>query len=228
MLLTYTQEGARWVEQCLPGKRVIALGNTIDVDGIADIAGTASPVRFGDPQLLAVGRLTEDKAYECLIETFLKVKEQLPNAALTVIGDGPQRSLLEQQAGADLGSAIRILGALYDERQLAPHFIGADFFVIAGAAGLSVNHALAYGLPVICYGRGQGLPNHHPEIEYVVDGITGFICLDAGADSFARLIIDAYREGASRLLRPSVKEFVRDRLRLARVVDRFGVVDRYL
>lgn len=191
VIATYTREGARWVNRHLPFKPVIPLGNTVDSTPILDASKSANPMKNGRPQLLAIGRLTADKRFDLLFEVFDQVQRSLPSAALTLIGDGPERSKLERLAGNRLGESIIMTGAIHDENELAPHFLGADLLVVCGAAGLSINHALSYGLPVIAFSRHPAGPRHHPEIEYVVPGKTGILVNTPTSKAMSDAIIES-------------------------------------
>lgn len=228
LLMTYSEEGKAWLDKWLPWKKVISIGNTLDTEEIERASAGVVPVRHGSPQLLAVGRLTAEKNFDRLIPMFQRVKKRLPGAALTIIGDGPERSALETLVRSSGAEGIQLPGAIYSEKALAPHFKGADLFVLTGAAGLSVNHALAYGLPVIAFGRGRGLPLHHPEIEYIVDGVTGLLCHDPDLDAMADLIVTAHRSGMADQLRNKIPGFVAEKLRLDSMVRRFAMVDELL
>lgn len=226
LLLTYSEEGRNWLRRALPWKRTVALGNAIDMTDMRRAAAESAPVRFGSPQILAVGRLTPDKQFDRLIAIVGKIQETLPQTSLCIIGDGPMRAQLEEQAKAVTN--VRFLGALYGERELAPYFLGADIFLIAGAAGLSVNHSLAYNLPVAAFGRGKGYerPLHHPEIEYVIPGRTGFLCDQDSNAAMAHLIIEAFENGELARLRATMEPFVTERLSLSNVIENFRIADK--
>lgn len=226
LVLTYTEEGHDWVKRWLPWKNVIALGNTLDVDGIRAVAATAESARYGSPQLLSVGRLTEDKKIAELVRAFVKLKAEFPGAALTIIGDGPERGAVEHEVAKVGDGSVRVLGAIHAESDLAPHFKGADYFVLLGAAGLAINHALAYDLPVICYGRGRGLPQHHPEICNVIDGETGLLVHQPGLDAFLDVSSAAIRSDLSGQLRPSIYEYVNRHCRLDSMIEQFALADK--
>lgn len=225
-LLTYGEEGRAWLKRWLPWKDVVAIGNTIDVDPMRKAGAVASALTNGNPQLLSVGRLTHDKRFDRLIRIFAEVKTRLPKAALTIVGDGPERARLEA-LGQRIGGVL-FTGALYDEAALAPHFKGADFLVLPGAAGLSVNHALAYGLPVLAYRRGPKGPFHHPEIEYVQESVTGLFAADHSDEAMAGLIVEAHEQGRAAALRRTIGPYVDTRLRLENMVERFAQVDAAL
>ena len=203
-IATYTEEGARWIRRVLPWKRVTALGNTLDVNGIRSIAAQATARRDGSPQLLTIGRFSADKRIDLAIEAFARVKVALPGASLTVIGDGPERPALERLAAAEVGSGIRFTGAIYKEEELAPHFLGADVYILAGAAGLSVNHALAYSLPIAAFPRRRNGPHHHPEIAYIVEGETGLLVQPPTPDALARAIVESYVSGRLEAMRDMI------------------------
>ncbi|WP_430443132.1 glycosyltransferase family 4 protein [Sphingorhabdus contaminans] len=226
LVLTYTDEGRDWVQRWLPWKKVIALGNTLDVDDIRAVAANADSTRYGNPQLLSVGRLTEDKKIAELVCAFVKLKSEFPGAALTIIGDGPQRAAVEREAAKLGDGSVRVLGAIHAESDLAPHFKGADYFVLLGAAGLAINHALAYDLPVICYGRGRNLPRHHPEICNVVDGETGLLVRQPGMDALLDILSAAIRNNRSEGLRPSIHEYVNKHGRLSSMIEQFALADK--
>src|SRR5690606_23876636 len=95
MLLAYSNEGKQWLERWLPWKDVVAIGNTLDVDAIRRETAQVSGKRYGTPQFLAVGRLTPDKNMDMLIRAFARIRAALPDAALVIIGDGPERNRLE-------------------------------------------------------------------------------------------------------------------------------------
>jgi glycosyltransferase involved in cell wall biosynthesis len=66
--------------------------------------------------LLFVGRLVEKKGLRYLLEAMPEILKRLPQAYLTVVGDGPSRLDLEKLA-SDLGlrERVRFLGALKNE-----------------------------------------------------------------------------------------------------------------
>src|SRR5260370_29828096 len=71
---------------------------------------TPDPKIKRDNTVLFVGRLVEKKGCELLIRAMESVQAQMPNAELVIIGDGPLRETLEQQAKASL-CRLRFLAA---------------------------------------------------------------------------------------------------------------------
>lgn len=222
-VLTYTEEGAAWVRRYIDDARVTALGNAIDDGPIRAAAAAATPAALGRPAFLSVGRLTPDKGFDRLIRIFDRVLQAYPEATLTLVGDGPERERLTALAGHRLGRSIRMPGALYGEDALAPLFLGADLYLLAGAAGLSVNHALAYGLPVVAFARGPQGPFHHPEIEYVRHGHTGWLAEQFSDEGFLRAIDEALIQFGDHAFRDQIVSVANSELSINNMMRAFGL-----
>ncbi len=226
-IATYGEEGARWVKRWCPGKAVFSVGNSLDEDKVRQAAAAAQPIRFGSPNLLAIGRLKADKGFDLLLNAFKQVRKSLPEAALTIIGDGPEQQSLRAMADRMGLNGIIFTGGLYDENELAPYFTGSDFLIVPGAAGLSVNHAIAYLLPVIAFSRSGAGPFHHPEIEYVTPGTSGVLVPNYSAEALSLAIVEAHKSGASKRLKAQMAVWS-DAPRLTRMTTAFGEIINYL
>src|SRR5690606_32831442 len=76
----------------------------------------------------------------------------LKDVHLNIIGDGPERSTLEGLA-SELGVQAQIIwhGGITNEGEIARIANKCRLFVYPGAVGLSLLHAMAYGLPSIIH-----------------------------------------------------------------------------
>lgn len=101
------------------------------------------------PVLLYLGRLAKEKN----IAELITAMPDIPDAALLIVGDGPERPALEAQAEA-LGLAGRVIFAgMVPPTQVPRYYALADAFVSAStseAQGLTYIEALAAGLPLLC------------------------------------------------------------------------------
>ena len=101
-----------------------------------------------------VGRLASEKGLDTLIEAWLKVRARFPTAQLILVGEGPERAALENQAraiGLTLGhdQAVSIPGSVRDSTETLRQ---ADLFVFPSREeGMSIAllEAMALGLPVV-------------------------------------------------------------------------------
>jgi glycosyltransferase involved in cell wall biosynthesis len=144
-----------------------------------------------EPRLLYVGRLAEEKGADVAIDSFALLKQRVPSARLTVAGEGPLRSDLEQRARAlGIRDAIDFIGWVIPDRVMS--LMGDHAAVIVPSRQdsfpLVALEAGAMARPVIA-SRVGGLP------EIIEQHRTGVLveCGDrAGfADAAARLFADA-------------------------------------
>lgn len=100
--------------------------------------------------ILFVGRLAEVKNIPYLITAYKLAQKKGLIAKLVIIGDGPERKLLEDSIQDDQN--IFIEGAIQGEK-LKSYYKVADLFVLPSfneTFGAVVNEALIYGTPVFC------------------------------------------------------------------------------
>lgn len=117
----------------------------------------------GKPLLLYTGRLSAEKRIDWLVP----VLRSLPEARLAIVGDGPQRHVLE---ASFRGMPVVFTGYLNGE-DLAAAYASSDLFVFPAANetfGNVVLEAMASGLPVITPGAGGPL-------DFVGQGQNGFL-----------------------------------------------------
>lgn len=138
----------------------------------------------GRQVILHVARLTCERRADLLLEAFRCLHERgFDDALLVFIGTGPMQGTLERQAQAlGIAHSVRFLGAVYDEAILARWFRAASIFAIGSSMGLSIHHAMCYGLPPI---TDENVWNHGPEIEMLKPGVNGLVYATGSATNFA-------------------------------------------
>ena len=112
----------------------------------------------GGPVVGTVARLVPSKGVSQLVAAFPHLLAKVPQAQLLIVGDGPDRTELEQLAGRlGISQRVRIAGNLPDTR--APLSL-MDAFVFLPAEqegfGLALLEAMAVGVPVAAVRRGGG------------------------------------------------------------------------
>jgi len=195
---------ARWVTACSDA----ALGSVLRI--APDIAARSLVIPYGvdvpdsqppappagSVEVLFVGRLIDMKGADLAIEALARVRESVPGARLTIVGDGPERPALEAQAESlDVRERVRFRG-WQTEEEVAAAMDGASVVVMPSRAtgspyteglGLVAVEAAARARPVVA-SRVGGVP------EVVVDGQTGRL-VDPGdvkalADAIESLLAD--------------------------------------
>jgi len=168
---------------------ISAVNNGIDVDPIVAVR---RPYRADERprDILLIGRIEEKCKAELLIRAL--ADKRLAGVRLQIVGDGQARAGIEALAG-QLGVSDAIIwhGGTSDEAEIAKVANRCRLFVYPGAVGLSLIHAMAYGLPAIVSDDRWG---NMPEITAFTSGRTGvpFAKDDAAglADKIALIIDD--------------------------------------
>jgi len=146
----------------------------------------------GSRILISVGRLVYYKGFEYLIRAMAKV-----NGELIIIGDGPLRGFLENEAQAiGVRSRVHFLGEVQNT-QLSAYYHASDVFVLPSVArseafGIVQLEAMACGKPVVNTQLDSGVP-------YVsLDGETGFTVEPRDSNALAVAISTLLDEHALR------------------------------
>jgi len=92
--------------------KVKVLYNPLDVDYLNNsIKNKSNPFDSGFVNFIAIGRLTKQKNFEWLIRSFQYISAQSKNYRLYILGDGPERSRLEELAEKErLNNSVFLLG----------------------------------------------------------------------------------------------------------------------
>ena len=130
----------------------------------------------GGLMILSVGNLIPVKGHELLLRAFAMIQNRFPALSLEIIGDGPERSRLEQLAQEqNLAGRVHFRGR-QSRAQVADAMRHATVFALPSryeGLGCVYLEAMAAGKPVIAC-RGQGIE------EVIEPGING--CLIATDD----------------------------------------------
>ncbi len=122
------------------------------------------------PNLLCVGRLVPAKGQYILLEACTLLKKEGLHFQLTIVGDGPDKLILEKAAASgNLNGSVTFTGALGQDK-VRDYYDRADLFVLASfAEGVPVvlMEAMAKEIPVIST-RITGIPEL---IEHEKDGL---------------------------------------------------------
>lgn len=149
-----------------------------------------------EPVVLFVGRLVEKKGCAFLIEAMASVQQHRPDAELVVIGDGPLRASLEQQAARSL-QRYRFLGQQPPadvRRWMSRARVFSMPSIVASTGdregfGIVFLEAQAMGTPVVSFASG-GIP------EAVAHGETGFLAPERDVAALADGLLRLFRDDA--------------------------------
>ena len=191
------------------------VNNGVDADYFVPPPSYRPEYKAKSPQVLFVGRISPEKGIHDLIDAFIQVTEQAPQAVLTIVGpyfatcreflfdlqDEPEVQALEPLYNGNyleylkskipphLSSQIVFAGSL-PQKQLLPYYQKADVLVnpsLSEAFGMSLVESMATATPVIATEIG-GMP------EIVDDGVTGLLVEPANTKALAEAIIELISE----------------------------------
>jgi glycosyltransferase involved in cell wall biosynthesis len=108
------------------------------------------------------------------------------------VGNGEEMEPMQERV-KDRGLEDNVIfhGAIYDDVRNGEMLFASDLMLMPGYVGLSVNHALNFDCPVVTFKQKEDGPFHSPEIEYLVDGETGFVVEEHTAGALAETV-DGY------------------------------------
>jgi len=174
----YKAHFSRW-----DGRAVGALNNGIDVRPIRT-RRVPYDVTLRPKDILFLGRLTEKAQLSLLLEAMTAAC--LKDATLHVVGDGPDQGGLQDWAGEN-GLQGRVIwhGATVNESEIADIANQSAAFCYPGGVGLSLIHAMAYGLPAVVHDDPD---RHMPEIAAFKHGVTGTHFKKGDANSLAKTL----------------------------------------
>lgn len=168
---------------------VIPVG--IDLERIIKIA----PARESTDVLFA-GRLIHEKRVDLLLNAIAVAKKEIPTITCAIIGDGPERGLLEDLA-VKLGVEENVIfTGFVDQDGLTAYMKASKVFVLPSIRegfGLVIVEANACGLPVISIRHDMSAVR-----ELVKDGVNGFLVNDISSREIAEAITKLVTDEALR------------------------------
>lgn len=154
--------------------------------GVAPAAAPAKP--SGAPVIGAISRLSREKNVALLLKAFALVSKEIPEASLSVYGDGPERGALADLAESlGIGAKTAFHGHVPDAGRRCGEF---DVLAVPSSResfGLAALEAMACGLPVVATKVG-GLP------ELIIDGETGMLVPPEDERAMADALIAVLRD----------------------------------
>lgn len=168
---------------------VAVIPNFVNIsDYRPDVATARAALVPAEHKLLVhVSNFREVKRVNDVLRIFARLRRAMP-ATLMMVGDGPDRNDVEQEA-RDLGVSddVHFLGRL---DTVAPLLAAADLFVLPSQTesfGLAALEAMACGTPVLAT-RVGGLP------ELITDGVEGLLEPVGSVEAMARRAIDLLKD----------------------------------
>lgn len=163
----------------VPPERINVVHRGVDLD----VFRPAAKVRH---RIVCAARLCHDKHVDDVLRAFAKVRTSWPDASLVILGDGPERSRLQ-----NLSEQLR-LGAAVEFRGHVPHHVVRDEMAVAECFTLMsrenterLTNAIKEAMACKCVVVVTDSPGID---ELITDGVDGFVIGHAAVDRAADLV----------------------------------------
>lgn len=130
--------------------------------------------------IIAMGRLAEQKGFDLLIESWSKLEKDFPDWTLNVFGEGSLREVLEKQIQRYKLEQIHLRGYAKD---VDFELLNSSIFVLPSRYEgfvLVLMEAQAKGLPCVAFNCKEG------PAEIIDDGVNGFLVEPLNTEMFAQ------------------------------------------
>ena len=233
----YTEPIADLLRPFVPAERLFVARNTLDTDTLFalhdDLAaeGREAVRRRLDlppdaPVIVFIGRLIKTKGTARLLDVFGALRAKR-TASLLVIGSGPEQQAMEERVARERLDGVRFLGALPAWADSAPYLFAADLMLMPGYLGLAVNHAFAFGVPVVSQAApAPSIRFHSPEAAYVEPGANGLLARPDDPAAMLEAVEDVLADRA-RFSR-NAYTYARTHLTLDQMVDGLETAIRFV
>ncbi len=147
LVTTPSDKTAKRVLELAPLARVVAVPNG------ADALPSGPPLRkHKGPRILFVGRVAPEKGIGLLLDAFLLVEDEMPDAELMIVGDWRKSPVLRERLRlASHRHNVTLVGEV-DRDKLQPYYESADVFCfpsLTDTQALVLHEAAHAGLPIV-------------------------------------------------------------------------------
>ena len=183
----------------ISAERFVEIANGVDVTRFhpaRDRAAERRALGFAPetPLVGIVAALRPEKRHSLFLEVATRTAAEFPETRFLIVGDGPERALLEREA-APLGDRVRILGARSDvpeiQRVLDVAMLTSD--AVVETLPLALMEAAASAVPVVATRVGS--------VDAIVaDGLTGTLVPPGDAGALASRLAELLRDPSRRAI----------------------------
>lgn len=194
----YSKSVAEFIERNgFPREKITTVQNSIDMtslffevnqisgDELIDLKkkiGIDEKARVG----LFCGGMYKEKRLDFLLEACYRIKKEIPEFHMIFIGGGPYERIVKK--ASQQNPWIHFMGPVFNREQIM-YFKISEVFLMPGLVGLAILDCFSSMTPMIT----TQYPFHSPEIEYLQNGVNGFMTKD-DIDEFCKIVIMVLRD----------------------------------
>ncbi|MES2731080.1 MAG: glycosyltransferase family 4 protein [Bacteroidota bacterium] len=197
----YTQGVKEYlIAQSFPAEKITAVQNSIDTRSLSthydsltneSVQNLRTELGIASAHVaIYCGGIYKEKRMEFLVESCDKIKEEIKDFHILIIGSGPDATIISEAASSR--DWIHYLGPKF-ELDRVKYFKLASLFMMPGLVGLAILDSFALRTPMIT----TDYPYHSPEIEYLNNGVNGLITENT-LESYVTAVVDFFQHPAKR------------------------------
>ncbi len=138
--------------------------------------------------IASIGRLAPEKGYDHLLQAFALIHERHADTRLLIVGEGPERELLEQQINRlRLHDSVLLPGYRYEAWRYLTRCRAFVLSSLTEGHPITLLEAMQVGIPVVATSVG-GIPH------VISHGVTGVIVPPASPVSLGNALLELYHE----------------------------------
>lgn len=236
-VITYSQSIKQMFSKYVQNRdKIFVAGNTLNTDHLINIRNKLD--RIGKENIkeklgliekyniVYIGRILREKEPDRLIEVFRIVSQEIKSVGLQIVGDGP---FLEELKSLAKNLKVTFWGGLTDDVSIGRILFVSDLMVMPGYLGLSVVHSFCFDTPIVSQKQGNKGPFHSPEVDYVIDGRTGFLVEYDDNYTMAERIVEFLRnEQQQKLMKDGIRYMVENVCNIENMIKGFKQAVSYL
>lgn len=189
-IITVSEKTKKDLKKIKKSEKSVIIPNGIDFNHIVEIKPSIE-----ESTIIFAGRLIKEKNVDFLIQSIATVKEKIPEITCLIIGNGPERSKLENLViDLKLKDNVIFKDFMDDYDDLIGYMKSSKVLVLPSTRegfGMVVIEANACGIPVVTV-------NHHMNAasDLVIDGVNGFKTQLETSDMASKIIksIESHNE----------------------------------
>lgn len=179
-LITVSKELKEIFTQALPHKKIIYLPNTLSY-------WPTKTSNLNSKELIAVGRLSKEKGFLTLIDTFKIINELDPTYHLNIIGDGKEYSKIIKRINKyNLSSKVTMHG-FQNKDYINKCLANSSLYLMTSyeeSFGIVLIEAASFGIPLLAFTSATGAK------EIIKDNINGYLIENRNKEEYANKALD--------------------------------------
>ena len=142
--------------------------------------------------VLAIGRLTEQKGFDLLLEAWIQVSKVMPDWKLKIVGEGIERADLNEFITLNqLDKCVELVGSTDN---ISKYYQQAEIFCLSSryeGFGMVLIEALAFGLPAVSFDCDAGPAE-------ILDGTGSILVPEKDTNELALSLIELMKDDEQR------------------------------